>query len=62
MKAIAYKNLSIHNKINAKTGWDIAVAYEGKSAFGYKCYTRIAELVRYGVHPNLVGNIYKCYR
>ena len=59
---VDYKTLSIDNKINAKTGWDIAVAYEGKQTFGYKCYTRLAELVRYGVNANLIGNIYPCYR
>lgn len=62
MTIVNYKTLSIHNRINAKTGWDIASAYEGKKAFGLACYTRLAYLVKYGVNIKLVGNVYKCYR
>jgi hypothetical protein len=62
MENIRYTALSIHNRINAKTGWDIACAYEGQKFGDFKCYTRLACLVKYGVNPNLVGNVYKCYR
>ena len=59
---VPYKQLDIHNRINAKTGWDIATYYEGKCYAGYKCYTRLARLLHDGVNERLVGNIYKCYR
>ena len=61
-RTVPYNALSIHNKINAKTGWDIASAYEGKNYGIYKCYTRLAVLVNCGVSVRLIGNIYKCYR
>jgi hypothetical protein len=59
---VPYTSLDINNRINAKTGWDIAVAMEGKQYYDYKCYTRLAVLNRVGVNLKLVGNIYKCYR
>lgn len=60
--SVPYKSLSIDERICAKTGWDIAVAYEGKPFGDFPCYTRLAVLLKYGVNKKLVGNMYKCYR
>lgn len=42
MEKVLYNTLSINQKINYKSGWDIAIAYEGAKNKQNKPYCKIA--------------------
>lgn len=41
-----YKDLSINQKINYKSGWDIAIAYEGAKTRDGKRYCKMLECIK----------------
>ena len=46
-----YSELSIHQKINYRSGWNIVIAYEGLPHGTNPCYCRFTECVLSGPIP-----------
>lgn len=60
----SYKEATINERINYKSGWDIAIAHEGEIRDG-KPYCRLSRCLKYGINPKAATQVYnidRCYR
>ena len=56
-----YFKAALNQRINYKSGFDIAVAYEGELRNG-KPYCRLSHCLKYGINPNAANEVYSIDR